>query len=324
MINIKKLTKVGIAGWGVYLPRQKITIVDLAAQRGQNSQAITQSLGVKEKTVCEDDEDTLTMAYEASIKALKMAKIKPAAIGAVFVGSESHPYAVKPTGTILGSILNIGNDYFCADLQFACKAATAGIQIIAGFLEAGLINYGLVVGSDKAQAKPGDVLEYTAASGAAGLILTNKPEEIKVKLNYTYSLSSDTPDFWRRPFCPFPSHAGRFTGEPGYFYHTKTCLQNFLLAIKKKPIDFQAIVLHMPNAKFPQKLCSQTGFTKKQLDLGLTVKEIGNPYSASSLIGLCRILNNAKEKDNIIMVSYGSGAGSDAFWWQTTKKINEN
>jgi len=320
MINIKKFTKVGIIGYGAYLPYWRIKVEEIARNWGKSGEKIKKSLGVEQKAIAAKDEDCITMAVEAGQIAFKKAGINPKKIGAVFIGSESHPYSVKPSGTIIGDILRIDREYFCADLQFACKAGTAGLQIVAAMIESGMIDYGLVIGSDKAQARPGDALEYTAGAGSAAFILG---KDTGVKLMATYSISSDTPDFWRRQGCDFPSHVGRFTGEPGYFYHLETGIKNFLKKINKKPKDFDYVVFHMPNAKFPLRLAKKLGFGFSQLERGFLVPKIGNPYSASSLLGLISVLDQAKANKDILLASYGSGAGSDVFWLKTRKTLKD-
>jgi hydroxymethylglutaryl-CoA synthase len=56
---------------------------------------------------------------------------------------------------------------------------------------------------------------------------------------------------------------------------------------------------------------------------GLQVAKFGNTYSGSSPIGLAAILDRAKPNERIIIVSYGSGAGSDAYSLLTTSQIKE-
>ena len=82
-------------------------------------------------------------------------------------------------------------------------------------------------------------------------------------------------------------------------------------------------VFHQPNTKFPQKAGATLGFKPEQIKPGLLVPVIGNTYAGSSLIGLTAILDIAKPGDRILMVSYGSGAGSDAFSLIVTEKITE-
>jgi len=320
MINKKKFKNVGIIGFGAYLPYWRLKVDQITRGWQKNSENIKKSLGVQQKAIASKDEDCLTMAVSSTQNAIKRAKINVKKIGAIFVGSESHPYSVKPTGTILGDIVGGGSDYFCADLQFACKAGTTAIQVISGLVEAGLINYGLAVGSDKSQAKPGDALDFTAGAGAASFILGPKKEST-AEIIAAYSFSTDTPDFWRKQGADFPSHTGRFSGKPGYFYHLQTCCKNFLKMLKMNIKNFHHVVFHMPNKKFPTRAAKNLGATENQLKTGLLVSKIGNPYSASSLLGLISVLEQAKPSQNILLISYGSGSGSDALFIRTRKKL---
>jgi hydroxymethylglutaryl-CoA synthase len=318
MINYKKFKNVGIAGYGAYLPSFRITIDEIAKTWAKNGKSISGSLGVIKKAVAGRDEDSLTMACQAGLSALKMAGIERQKIGACFMGSESFPYAVKPSSTILGDVLQIGSEYFSADLQFACKAGTAGVQIICAMIESGMIDCGLAVGSDKSQAKPSDALEFTAGSGAGALVLSNKPDDWIATINCTFSTSSDTPDFWRREKQDYPTHGGRFSGEPAYFNQIIQSSKLLFEKTKTTAKDYDWAIFHSPNKKFPEKAAGLLGFSKDQLKYSLPVEEIGNPYSASSLISLVNVLENAKPKDKIFLVSYGSGAGSDSFSVTTT------
>jgi len=313
------LKNVGIAGFGAYIPANRLPIREVAEFWGKDPQDVERSLGVIEKAIPDADEDAVTMAVEAGLNALKMAKISPEALEAIYIGSESHPYAVNPSATIVGEALGVGRNYLAADLEFACKAATAGMENLAGLLEADLINYGLVIGSDAAQAKPHDALEYTAGAGAAAFILSRKKEDFLVQILDFTSYSSDTPDFWRRDGVPYPSHQGRFSGKPAFFAHVIGAAKKLLEKNKMKPTDFSYCVFHMPNGKFPVEVASNLGFEKEQLEPGLVVNKIGNPYSASSLLGLCAVLEIAKPRELIFLTSYGSGAGADSFILKTTK-----
>lgn len=313
----------GIIGYGVYTPTYRIKISEIAGVWKKDPAEITAGLQVTEKAVPGFDEDAITMGIEAGKSALLMAGISEKEIGAVYVGSESHPYAVNPTSTSVAEYLGIGNDYFASDLEFACKAATAGLQITLGFLDSNKIDYGLVIGSDTAQGKPHDILEYTAASTACAYILGNKKNEIIAQVLDTSSFSSDTPDFWRRDGEKYPSHFGRFTGEPAYFNHVLSEGKKMLKKSGLAPGDFTYCVFHMPNGKFPRIVAKKLGFTSEQLTPSLIVDAIGNPYSASSLLGLSAVLDIAKPGQKIFFVSYGSGAGSDGFIFQTTSKLKE-
>lgn len=308
----------GIISYGTYIPQLRLKARDIASFWNRDAVEIETHLGISQKSVASIDEDSVTMAVEAATQAIERAGIPATKIEAIIVGSESHPYAVKPTSTIVGEILGFGPKYQALDTEFACKAATAALELIAGLTKSKKI-YGLVIGSDTAQAKPGDALEYSAASAAAAFILDSK-EAIANIYAFT-SYSSNTPDFWRRDGQKYPSHGGRFTGEPAYFNHVLSASSQLLEQLKAKPSDFAYAVFHMPNSKFPFQAAKKLGFTEKQIAPGFIVSQIGNPYSASSLVGLAKTLDIARPNQKIFVCSYGSGAGSDAFALQTTQLI---
>lgn len=324
MINNKKFTKVGIIGFGGYVPSLRIKVEEIAGTYGKSGEQVAASLGVKQKAVAGKDEDAVSLGVEASRIALLRAKIKVENLGAILVGSESHPYAVKPSGSIVGEILGAGEDYLTVDLEFACKAGTSAMILIAGLIEAGLIETGLAIGTDVAQSQPGDALEYTAGAGAGAVILGSKKFLWLAQLNQVSSLSSDTPDFWRKEGEKYPSHAGRFTGGPAYFKHVIGSTEKFLAKTKTKISDYNHVVLHMPNAKFPQRAAAKLGITKEQLSQGFLVPEIGNPYSAASLLGLISVLEQGKKQEKVLVTSYGSGAGSDSLSLTIRKNINKD
>ncbi len=310
---------IGIVSYGIYIPIRRIKVSEIATVHGRNSEDVVRSLGLEEKAIASIDEDTATLALEASSKALVNADLDKEKIASILIGSESHPYTVNPTASTVGEILGLPEDLVATDLEFACKAGTSAIQLTYGLVASGKIDYGLAVGSDVAQAKPGDILECTAGSAAAAYVIGNK--RVIAEIKDFVSFTSNTPDFWRRDGQKYPEHAGRFTGEPAYFYHVISASRRLFKKVKMEPEDFDHAVFHMPNGKFPKEAAKRLGFTPHQIEAGFTVKKIGNPYSASSLVGLGAVLDIAKPKDKIFVCSYGSGASSDAFYVQVTPEI---
>ncbi len=262
------------------------------------------------------------MSIEAARNALARAGIDAAQLRAVWVGSESHPYAVKPTGTIVAEAIGAVPSIQAADFQFACKAGTEAIVAAMGLVGSGMAEYAMGIGMDIAQGRPGDSLEYTAGAGGAAYIL-GPAEQSLAEIEAVYSYVTDTPDFWRRQEQKYPEHGQRFTGEPAYFKHITEAGKALMNALTLKPEDFTYAVFHQPNTKFPQRAGALLGFKPEQTTTGLLSPVIGNTYAGAALIGLTNILDQAKPGDRILMVSYGSGAGSDAFVIKVTKAITE-
>ncbi len=311
---------IGIVGYGAYVPRLRISVEEIAKVWGTNAENFRKGLIVDEKSVPESDEDTVTIGVEAGRNALLRAAINPKKIGALYIGSESHPYVVKPSGTVVAEALGLGTSLMLADFEFACKAGTAAMQCCYGLIKAGEIDYGMAIGADTAQGKPGDALEYTAAAGGAAFVLGKDPLAI---LEGTCSFTTDTSDFWRRERQDYPMHGARFTGKPAYFRHVLTATKNLMEKLSLNIDDIDYFVFHMPNGKFPTAAAKTLGIPMEKIAPGLVVKRMGNCYSGSSPVGLCATLDIAKPGQRILMTSYGSGAGSDSFSFMVTDRIIE-
>lgn len=312
---------VGIVGYGSYIPRRRIRLGDIAKVWGADAAAFQRGLELHEKSVPARDEDTITMSTTAARRALLRAGVDPARIGAVYIGSESHPYAVKPSGTVVAEAIGATPDVHCADLEFACKAGSEAMFIASALVRAGEVEYALAIGADTSQGAPGDALEYSTAAGAAAFIFGR--ENLLATLDAQTSFMTDTPDFWRREYMHYPRHAGRFTGEPAYFKHTKGAALTLMAKVNAQPQDFAFAVFHQPNGKFPIRVGQELGFTKEQMRIGWLSPWLGNTYSGASPMGLTAILDVAQPGDRILMVSYGSGAGSDGFVWTVTERIRQ-
>jgi len=312
---------VGIVGYGAFIPRHRIKVEEIAKVWGADAPSYKKGLMLWQKSVPTPDVDTITLSVEASKNALKRAQIDPKDIGAVYVGSESHPYAVKPSGTTVAEAIGATPDCHCADFEFACKAGSEAMFVCLALVKSGYTKYALAVGADTSQGAPGDALEYSASAGAAAYIMGKK--DVIAEAVETYSFMTDTPDFWRREHEFYPQHGGRFTGEPAYFRTIMGAANGIMKRAKMKAQDFKYVIFHQPNGKFPMKVGQMLGFKKEQIEPGWLTPRLGNTYSGSSPLGLTSTLDIAKPGDMILMVSYGSGAGSDGFVWRVTERINE-
>ncbi|MEM1943404.1 MAG: hydroxymethylglutaryl-CoA synthase [Candidatus Caldarchaeum sp.] len=304
-----RISNAAIHGYGIYLPRFRLKGEELARVWGKNPA----DLPVKEKAVAGLDEDTVTMSVEAARYALRRAGIDPSRIAAVHVGTESKPYAVKPTGTLVAEILGVSRSTTSADLEFACKAGTEAVQFITALVEAGRIEYGIAIGADTAQGRPGDALEYTAASGAAAFVIGPNTNNCIARFEYSVSFVSDTPDFWRRSYERYPMHASRFTGEPAYFHHTISAVNTILAENGFSVDDIDYFAFHQPNVKFPLAVAKVLSIPSSKILPGLVADMVGNTYAACSMLALAKILDIASPGQRILATSYGSGAGSDSF-----------
>ena len=310
---------VGIVGYGAYVPRYRLPASEVARVWTDGAGG----LPIKEKAVAGLDEDTLTHVHRGRAQRAGPRPDRSEEIRAVWVGSESHPYAVKPTSTIVAEAIGAAPSVQAADLEFACKAGSEAIVMGMGIVGSGMGRYVLAIGMDTAQGRPGDALEYTAASGGAAF-LVGPAAESAGRLRGDRSRMSPT----RRisGAGPMPIIRATATASPASRPISSTSpapARRLMEELGAEPADYDYAVLHQPNTKFPQRAAQMLGFTPEQIKTGLLVPVIGNTYAGSSLIGLTAILDEAKPGDRIFMVSFGSGAGSDAFSIRVTDRITE-
>ena len=281
--------KVGIVGYGAYVPRYRLPGSEIA-------RIWTQGMGgspVREKAVAGLDEDVITMSIEAARNAIARAEIDPAEIRAVWVGSESHPYAVKPSSTVVAESVGATPAVMAADLEFACKAGTEAVQASIGIIGSGMGRYTLAIGMDTAQGRPGDDLEYTAASGGAAFLL-GPAHRTPARASSAAPASSPTrPTSGGGRASPTPatataSPASRPTSTTRSTPRARSCKQ-----MGTQPADYAWAVFHQPNVKFPQRAARSLGFSADQVSAGLLAGDIGNTYSGSCMLGLTAVLDIA-------------------------------
>ncbi|MFP3985603.1 MAG: hydroxymethylglutaryl-CoA synthase [Candidatus Bathyarchaeia archaeon] len=311
----KEYEKPGIVGYGTYLSKFRI------------------KEGSMERSVPFIDEDAITAAVEAGKMSLIHSCVDSKLVGKVYVGSESNPYAVKPIASKVAQVLKLGEECHtegiqcvdAIDTEFACKAATSMFKDAASLVcyPESKEPFTMVIGTDNSQSaprgEPGGELDLFVGYGACSFIFGIY--DVVAQLEGWCSVTSDTPDFWRRDTQAYPSHGGRFTGEPAYFKHVTKAVQKLMERLKLEPRDVNYFVAHQPNAAFPTRVAKILGFKEEQFLPGLQVAKFGNTYSGCSPIGLAAVLDLAKSDERILVGSYGSGAGSDAYSFITTGQL---
>src|SRR2546428_6766588 len=341
-------SKVGIVGYGVYIPRDRIESVKIVKEREKKRrkelekvlEKVRHGLLLREKAVAGHTEDTMTIATEAAENAIRMAGISPGEIGGVTAGSESKPYAVGTIARHVASFVGVGENTFIADLEGACNSGMQGVGFIDAEIRSDRIRYGLAIGSDVAQAKRGDPLEYSAGAGAGAFVLGKT--DVIATIEDIAPYSSLFMDFWRREGTAVPSHFGRTTVE-AYKSHVIGAIANLF---RKHPdlslSEFDAITFHQPSGYLPMKTCAALTEDKipyvednsiaermrlteqdieKKIKPWLKVLDTGNTYAASTLISLASVFDNSKPGDQVLAVSYGSGAYSNATWFEVQDGI---
>ncbi len=314
---------VGIVSVGHYVPYLRLEMAELAQQWDVPAQLerAYRLNGRNRVAVNAEDEDTVTLAVAAAERALATLP-KDARITSVLVGSESHPYAVKPSAVIVAEALGLAPDVFASDLEFACKGGTAAVLLSTALVKSSFGAYALAIGSDCPQSAPGSLLEASVGAGACAIVIGPEAHAIAT-IEAAASAGSDLTDFWRRDGAPYPSVVGKFSVDEGYMAHSERVARALFEATSTSAGDYAACVFHQPYASLPSALAKSLGFTAAQAKPGLISARIGNTYSGSSLLALGAVLEKAQSGERILLVSFGSGAGSDGMVLRVAPGIDQ-
>ena len=289
-----------------------------------------QRLMLNEKIVPGPNEDALTAGIQSFNYAIKRAGIKPHQIDALFVVSESYPYAVK-SSTALAGKTGVTNLRFGVRGEFACKPFGEFLEIGAALIDANRCRYVAITATDASQGAPGDDLEFSASFYSTTMILGEDGGKSIASLQGRTSVNYDFSDFIRKEGEPFPEHEGQ---------GTSLAFRGMILSAVKKHLERYKIapeclpnktwVIHSPNGSFPNEALLDVSdyfgikLAEKKFDgdgtmLGIEPQvkvsnlapQIANGYSATVPTALCAAMENSTKGDEIMTVLYGSGAGSD-------------
>jgi 3-oxoacyl-[acyl-carrier-protein] synthase-3 len=141
------MIKAKIIGTGSYAPKKVVTNHDLAKVLDTNDEWITERTGIKQRHIADKSETTSDLGYEASIRALKAAKLSPQELDLIIVATMSPDMVMPSTGCVLQEKLGAKNAA-AFDMFAACSGFIYGLSIANAFIKSGIYKNILVVGAE--------------------------------------------------------------------------------------------------------------------------------------------------------------------------------
>jgi len=307
----------GILGYGVYVPRYRISSEEYKKAVGAFARM------VKEKAVAAYDEDAITMGVEAAVNAIKHAGIKSDQVDAIYFASTSPPYAEKLISSTVSTALNLNSKTRMIDMGSSTKAGVSALIACIDFILSGQGSYGLMIASDCPLARIGYGIEHGLGAGAAAFVISRN--DAIAEFENAYSNSREVlGERFRRSGEKFINDLEIRGYENAAFTELTTSTINGLLSkLRMMPKDVNYLAIHQSDIRSTYRVAKTCGFTNDQVTPGIVSSNIGDAGASTVLIGLAAILEKVKADERIIVVSYGSGAGSDAASFrikQTVKK----
>lgn len=306
----------GIVGYGVYVPRYRILVDDIAKAWG--------SRGRGEKSVTGSDEDGVTMAVEAAINAVNSSEIGPEKIGAIYLGTTSSPYMENYASGVIKEVFGLSPEVEISEFTGSPRASISALKAAVDNINAKRAENILVIATDDRPCEVGSDLEMTFGAGAAAFVIGMTDTIADIEEIFTYSTMML--DRWRHAEDNHVrSYDYRYTREYGYINHVRAAGEGLLKKQGSVIDQFQHIVLQEPDGRIPREVSRALGIKKEQT-AGSLVGILGDTGSSSVFLGLSSVLDNAKAGNQMLAISYGSGT-SDAICLRMTeragKKVNK-
>lgn len=305
---------IGIAGYAVSFPRYRIKREEYVKAWGQFAAA-----GVAEKSVLGYDEDVLTLGLKASRKALDSVPLAAGSVTRFAFASTTPPYAEKLLSSTIMASLGIPADALASDHVTSTRAGTEALLVAFEHLRA-QEGAALVAIADAPRAGMADPLEHALGAGAASFVLSRGPLLAELEGH-----ASHVAEHFGERYRPQDEDAIRDLGvrkfsESSLITNATHAVGALLARLGRTPADYAHVVLHQPDGRIPATLAARLSFRDPQVASGLVAPFLGDLGAASTPVGLAAALDVAKPEDRILVVSYGSGAGSDALSLRVTRE----
>lgn len=302
----------GIVSYGAYVPLWRLSRDAIANAWGR------QSLG-GERSVANNDEDTITMAVEAVLDCLT--GIDRNSIDGLYFASTTPPFKEKQCSALIAAAADLRSDIITADFGNSLRAGTNALQAALDAVNNGSAKNIIVAAADCRLAYPRSDYEQNFGDAAAALLISSTGKPV-ANIEARYSISNEMYDVWRLDKDTFvQSWEERFIIEQGYIENTYKAVSGLMKKQNLSPEAITKAVLYGPNSRAQQQLASKLKFDPKTQLQDLLVSKLGVCGCAHSLLILVAALEEAKEGDNLLAASYGDG--SDALLVKVTNEIQK-
>ena len=300
---------VGITSYGVYIPRYRLS-------RDVMGKAWGQRFAGGERAVANFDEDSFTMAFEATSNCIE--GIDPDSVGAVYFASVSAPYLEKQASSLIATACNLKRELIATDFAGSTRASTAALKAAFDGARAEAGKQFLVCAADVRPAQPGSDLEQFFGDAAAAVMVgSNDPV---ANLLGSFSISDEFVDTWRKTDDEFVRRGDNaFIQSYGYQRLVKQCVAALLSQQGATVGDISKLILNAPDPRSAQGVAKSLEFSDAQLQDPL-MSSVGDAGNASALLLLAHALDQAKPGDKLVLCNYAVG-NADSFLFEVTDAI---
>jgi 3-hydroxy-3-methylglutaryl CoA synthase len=303
----------GIQSWGVCIPRLRVSRKTIGAAMGWVNPSLKTARG--ERSICNWDEDSLTMAVEAARCALPSRAARDS-VSTVVLASTTLPFADRSNSTVLASALGLDDSALTLDVTGSQRSATAALAQALGSSGRG---HTLVAAADRRLARPGS--DQESSFGHAGAAIVIGVDEGVAEFIAGHHRAADFVDHHRLTDSPFDySLEERWVREEGWQTLVPETLRALLTDAQVAAKDIAHFVIDAPPT-LGRKIASLAGISESALIDNLAA-QCGQTGAGHPLILLASALERAKAGELVLLVGFGHGV--DTLLFRTTSKISSH
>ncbi len=311
-----------ITGWGFYTPSRVMTNADLERIVDTTDQWITERTGIKERRIAADGETTSSMSVRAARSALERAKLRPADVQLIIVGTCSPDYLFPATACLVQSELGaVKAGAF--DVEAACTSFVSGLAIARGMIVSGVVENALVVGAETLSRllnwkDRGTCVLFGDGAGAVVVEATNASVGIESAVLHS---DGSKGDLLMVPAGAVRLPASLETVERGQHFITMSGGEVFKLAVKSMADaaeeaiadagltldDIALMVPHQANIRIIEGVAKRLHFPMDRVFVN--IQRYGNTSAASIPIAICEAeaTGRLRRGDKVLLVAFGGG-----------------
>ena len=304
----------GITAFGAYIPRLRLQRSAIVKANAWANRALA-AHGRGERSMCNWDEDSVTMAVEAARDALSGADRSQ--VSAVHLASTTLPFTDRQNAGICAEALNLGSDLATLDVTSSLRAGTTGLVNALAGVRAGAPGRILFIASEHRRSRTGAPQELLYGDAAAAVTLGR--EEVVARLVGHHSKSVDFVDHYRGQHSEFDyDWEERWVRDEGYLKIVPPTVAAALASCGIEPGAIDRFVLPCSLRRVPEMVARQAGIRPEAVADGMQ-QTCGDTGAAHALLMLCRALEEAQPGERILVAGFGQGC--DALIFEVTDAI---
>jgi 3-hydroxy-3-methylglutaryl CoA synthase len=262
-----------------------------------------------ERSICNWDEDAVTMAIEASRDCLM--GIERRTVDAIYLASSTLPFAERQCSGIVAAALNLSESVTAADITTSQRAGTTALLHALAACEAGFVERGLVAASDKRHAKAASPQEMRCGDGAAALLVGKS--DVIARYIASASSTSDFVDHFRGERAQYDyAWEERWIRDEGYAKLVPSVVKQLLAKSAIHPSEISYFIVPCAFSGLATAIARGLGIPLGAVadDLQLACGDTGVPHPFLMMVNA---LERAKSGDKIVVVGFGQGCDAIAF-----------